>query len=204
MDENQLSDRSAKGSRPDTRRTQGEPCSATAVWPRYCFQNFSKADRVHHTDCYGLRGGRIIFSLTFGNEVEREGRVSAFAKRRPKMTDQGSARSRERETADLSTALRSGRDDKFVAMRRSFFPNGESPPTRNKFVISTEESWACGPPWVMKTPATAFRRKGRPPLSSRAKPRDLRFRGPFLEMFFDRAYPDFLPRCFGHGHVCGV
>jgi hypothetical protein len=25
------------------------------------------------------------------------------------------------------------------------------------------------------------------PLSSRAKPRDLQFRGPFLEMFFDRA-----------------
>jgi hypothetical protein len=24
------------------------------------------------------------------------------------------------------------------------------------------------------------------PLSSRAKPRDLRFRGPFVEMFFDR------------------
>jgi hypothetical protein len=32
------------------------------------------------------------------------------------------------------------------------------------------------------------------PLSSRAKPRDLQFRGPVLEMFFDRAYPDFLPR----------
>jgi hypothetical protein len=29
------------------------------------------------------------------------------------------------------------------------------------------------------------------PLSSRAKPRDLQFRGPFLDMFFDR------------GHVCG-
>jgi hypothetical protein len=29
------------------------------------------------------------------------------------------------------------------------------------------------------------------PLSSRAQPRDLQFRGPFLEMFFDRAYPDF-------------
>jgi hypothetical protein len=31
-------------------------------------------------------------------------------------------------------------------------------------------------------------------LSSRAKPRDLRFSGPFVEMFFDRAYPDFLLR----------
>jgi hypothetical protein len=31
-------------------------------------------------------------------------------------------------------------------------------------------------------------------LSSRAKPRDLRFSGPFVEMFFDRANPDFLLR----------
>jgi len=31
------------------------------------------------------------------------------------------------------------------------------------------------------------------PLSSRAQPRDLQFYGPFLGMFFDRAYPDFLP-----------
>ena len=29
---------------------------------------------------------------------------------------------------------------------------------------------------------------------SRPERRDLRFRGPFVEMFFDRAYPDFLPR----------
>jgi hypothetical protein len=29
--------------------------------------------------------------------------------------------------------------------------------------------------------------KGPSPLSSRAKPRDLQFRGPFLEMFFDQA-----------------
>jgi hypothetical protein len=36
-----------------------------------------------------------------------------------------------------------------------------------------------------------------------AKRRDLRFRRPFVEMFFDRAYPDFLSRCAGHGHVCG-
>ena len=28
------------------------------------------------------------------------------------------------------------------------------------------------------------------PLSSRAQPRDLQFRGPFLEMFFSRVYPD--------------
>jgi hypothetical protein len=30
--------------------------------------------------------------------------------------------------------------------------------------------------------------------SGEAERRDLRFRGPFVEMFFDRAYPDFLPR----------
>jgi hypothetical protein len=30
-----------------------------------------------------------------------------------------------------------------------------------------------------------------------AERRDLRFRGPFVEMFFDRAYPDFLPRRAG-------
>ena len=30
--------------------------------------------------------------------------------------------------------------------------------------------------------------------SGEAERRDLRFRGPLVEMFFDRAYPDFLPR----------
>jgi hypothetical protein len=35
------------------------------------------------------------------------------------------------------------------------------------------------------------------------QPRDLQFRGPFLEMFFDRAYPDFLLRGAGHGRVYG-
>jgi hypothetical protein len=33
--------------------------------------------------------------------------------------------------------------------------------------------------------------------------RDLRFGGSFLEMFFDRAYPDFLLRNAGNGHACG-
>jgi hypothetical protein len=33
---------------------------------------------------------------------------------------------------------------------------------------------------------TTFHGRSPSPLSSRAKPRDLRFRGPFLEMFFDR------------------
>ena len=40
-------------------------------------------------------------------------------------------------------------------------------------------------------------------LSSRPERRDLRFRGPFVEMFFDRAYPDFLPRSTGNDRVCG-
>ena len=39
-------------------------------------------------------------------------------------------------------------------------------------------------------------------LSSRPERRDLRFRGPFVEMFFDRAYPDFLPRRTRNAHVC--
>jgi hypothetical protein len=46
--------------------------------------------------------------------------------------------------------------------------------------------------------ATKFNRK-----SGGAQPRDLQFSGPLLEMFFDRAYPDFLPRSTGHDHVCG-
>ena len=37
----------------------------------------------------------------------------------------------------------------------------------------------------------------------RAKPRDLQSREPFVEMFFDRAYPDFLPRCTGRDHLSG-
>jgi hypothetical protein len=51
-------------------------------------------------------------------------------------------------------------------------------------------------------PATTLYGTGTLSLSSRAKPRDLRFRGPFVEMFFDRAYPDFLPRSTGHSRVC--
>jgi hypothetical protein len=41
------------------------------------------------------------------------------------------------------------------------------------------------------------------PLSSRAQPRDPQFREPFLEMFFDRAYTDFLLRGTNRSHVCG-
>jgi hypothetical protein len=51
-----------------------------------------------------------------------------------------------------------------------------------------EESWAYGPPKVLKIAfgsETTFHRKVALPLSSRAQPRDLQFRGPFLEMFFD-------------------
>ena len=64
------------------------------------------------------------------------------------------------------------------------------------------ESWPCSPPKVMKNavcPATALYRSGpSPPCHpdrSEAQWRDLLFRGPRLGMFFDRAYPDFLPRC---------
>jgi hypothetical protein len=40
------------------------------------------------------------------------------------------------------------------------------------------------------------------PDRSVAERRDLRFRGPFVEMFFDRAYPDFLPRRTRKVHLC--
>jgi hypothetical protein len=38
------------------------------------------------------------------------------------------------------------------------------------------------------------------PDRSEAERRDLQFRGPFLELFFDRAYPDFLLHCIGYDH----
>jgi hypothetical protein len=47
-------------------------------------------------------------------------------------------------------------------------------------------------------PATTLYEPSPSPLSSRAKPRDLQFLGPFVEMFFDRAHPDFLPRSTEH------
>jgi hypothetical protein len=55
--------------------------------------------------------------------------------------------------------------------------------------------------------ATKFHRK-----SGGAKPRDLQFRGPFVETrdsileqncHSTGAYPDFLPRCIGNDRVCG-
>ena len=61
------------------------------------------------------------------------------------------------------------------------------------FVIPSGR-WACGlaasPPKEMKNTwihQPLFMEASPFPLSSRAKPRDLQFRGPLLEMFFDRA-----------------
>jgi hypothetical protein len=53
-----------------------------------------------------------------------------------------------------------------------------------------EDSWACGPAKMMKKASVRQLLSIEPlplPLSSRAKPRDLRFCGPFVDMFFDRA-----------------
>jgi hypothetical protein len=58
-------------------------------------------------------------------------------------------------------------------------------------VFRPEESWACGPPKVMKNASAQQPLSMEPspfPLSSRPERRDLRFRGPFVEMFFDRVY----------------
>src|ERR1035438_8615559 len=59
--------------------------------------------------------------------------------------------------------------------------------------FSTEQSWACGPPKVMKN-ASVRRPLSMEPLPfpchpdrSEAERRDLRFRRPIVEMFFDRA-----------------
>jgi hypothetical protein len=56
-----------------------------------------------------------------------------------------------------------------------------------------EELWACGPPKVMKNASVRYPLSMEPlpfpchPDRSEAERRDLRFRGPFVEMFFDRA-----------------
>jgi hypothetical protein len=56
-----------------------------------------------------------------------------------------------------------------------------------------EESWACGPPKVIKNASVRHPLSMEPspfpchPDRSEAERRDLRFRGPFLEMFFDKA-----------------
>jgi hypothetical protein len=53
-----------------------------------------------------------------------------------------------------------------------------------------ELPWASDPPKVMKNASVQQPLSKEPspfPLSSRAKPRDLQFRGPLVEMLFDRA-----------------
>jgi hypothetical protein len=56
-----------------------------------------------------------------------------------------------------------------------------------------EQSWACSPPRVIKNASVRHPRFMEPlpfpchPDRSEAERRDLRFRGPFVEMFFDRA-----------------
>jgi hypothetical protein len=58
--------------------------------------------------------------------------------------------------------------------------------------FSTELSWACGPPKVMKNASVQHPLSMQPlpfpchPDRSEAERRDPRFRGPFLEVFFDR------------------
>ena len=91
--------------------------------------------------------------------------------------------------------------------RRGPQPRNTRP--RNRIVIRPEESWAFTPKvmknWVLFGNHTQWKRH--PPLChldrSVAQWRDLRSRGPFLGMFFDRAYPDFLLRAASDVHVCG-
>jgi hypothetical protein len=52
-------------------------------------------------------------------------------------------------------------------------------------------------------PATALYGSAALPFVFRAQPRDLQFSRPLLEMFFDRAYPDFLLRGTNRSHVWG-
>jgi hypothetical protein len=75
-----------------------------------------------------------------------------------------------------------------------------------------EESWAFGPPKAMKNgPCSATTVVGSavlPFVISTGAPKERSgeicgFSGPFLEMFFDRAYPDILLRAASDVHVCG-
>ena len=68
-----------------------------------------------------------------------------------------------------------------------------------------EESWACGPPNIIKNASV------RHPLSIEPLPFPCHpdrsggtcgSCGRFLDMFFDRAYPDFLPRSTGNDRAC--
>jgi hypothetical protein len=77
-------------------------------------------------------------------------------------------------------------------LERGFVPLLER--YRLKFVANLssrpELPWASDPPKVMKNASVQQLLSKEPspfPLSSRAKPRDLQFRGPFVEMFFDRS-----------------
>jgi hypothetical protein len=54
--------------------------------------------------------------------------------------------------------------------------------------FSTEESWAKGDEKRRQSSHRSSWKRRPSPLSSRAKPRDLQFYGPFLEMFFDTAW----------------
>jgi hypothetical protein len=64
---------------------------------------------------------------------------------------------------------------------------------QNALSSRPEESWACGPPKVMKNTLVRHPLSLEPlplpchPDRSEAERRDLRFRRPFVEMFFDRA-----------------
>src|ERR1700722_20380629 len=73
-----------------------------------------------------------------------------------------------------------------------------------------EKSWAVGPPTVMKNvcPATTLAGSAVLPfVISTGAPKERSgeicgVSGPFLEMFFDRAYPDILLRAASDVHVC--
>jgi hypothetical protein len=116
----------------------------------------------------------------------------------------------QKETADLSTPLRSGRDDKFVAQCAS--AGGRRLPLNN-IVISTRAPMDLRPTQRDEkdppihgpdAPIDCSSWKRRPPLCHPERSEvDLQFSGPFLEMFFDRAYPDFLPRSPIKAHGCG-
>jgi hypothetical protein len=55
-----------------------------------------------------------------------------------------------KETADLSTPLRSGRDDNFVGRQGWCFQERLENLFATKLLSRPEEPWASGPPKVMK------------------------------------------------------
>jgi hypothetical protein len=106
--------------------------------------------------------------------------------------------SRFSKTADLSTTLRSGRDDKLVVSKKAVSPVGTGPFALNKFVISTGEACAFGPPMVIKNnlnSATSHPGSAALPfvISTEAKRSgEISVLRLFHGDVFDRAYPDFL------------